>query len=252
MNEILLNRRKALWMSAALLTAGCSRQQDQANPIERSKSIPPEPSIRDLWKRIETWLSAKAPKIIDNLNPAATDAEIGAAETALGCKMPDQWRQLYQAHNGMNSEKNLGSLFHGMNFLSLERAIREQANSNTTGAQPLPVRAADSGIRKADMHNPKWIAFGHDNGETLLRVDLDPGPGGNIGQVIFTDHADETVILLAPSLQHFLAVFVADLESGRYFLNKEALEEGDQFLDCDKEIDVMNWHKSPKWKHLAR
>ena len=62
------------------------------------------------------------------------------------------------------------------------------------------------------MHNPNWIAFGHDGGDTLLRVDLDPGPGGTSGQVIFTDHADDTVILLAPSLSQFIADFAGDLE----------------------------------------
>ena len=43
------------------------------------------------------------------------------------------------------------------------------------------------------------------------------------GQVIFTDHADNTVIPLAASLTQFLADFAGDLEGGKYSLNKEAL-----------------------------
>lgn len=249
---MMINRRKALWVWVALLTAGCYRREDAAKPADDAKRDSPVASISDLWSRVHTWLSLNAPKILGNLNRAASDADIDAAERALGCKMPEEWRKLYRVHNGMNSNQNSGSLFFGMQFLSLEKAVREHANSNTAGIEPLPVRASDPGIRKADMNNPKWIAFAHDGGDTLLRVDLDPAPGATVGQVIFTDHADDTVILLAPSLQQFLMTFVDDLESGRYFLDKDALLDENEFLSCDKEIDVVNWSFSPRWKYLAR
>ncbi len=209
-------------------------------------------SVTNSWRRIEAWLSRNAPKIVRNLNPGATAAELAAAERELGHPMPQDWHELYHVHNGMNDTGNQGNLFFAMTFLPLGRAVSEHALDNTPGAKPLPVRAADPGIRKDDMHNPKWIAFAHDNGETLLRVDLDPGPGGAAGQVIFTDHADDTVICVAPSLSEFLAEFVRDLESGKYFLDKDALKEGDEFLACAEEIDIMNWHLAPRWKHLKR
>jgi cell wall assembly regulator SMI1 len=204
------------------------------------------------WSRIHTWLSANAPKILKNLEPPASDVKIAAAERAFGCAMPEHWRQLYRAHNGMNSKRNTGSLFFGMQFLPLEKAVREFENQNTDGIKPLPVQAANRGIRKNDMHNPKWIAFAHDNGETLLRIDLDPAPGGKIGQVIFTDHADNTVILVATNLSQFLGEFATDLKSGRYFLDPDALADGNEFLSCDKDIDIVNWSLSPRWKHLRR
>src|SRR5262249_3000411 len=145
-------------------------------------------TISELWQRIEAWLSANAPKIIGNLNPPATDAEVAAAEAALGCQMPDQWRQLYQVHNGMNSEANLGSLFYGMEFWSLAEVVREHGNSQDFAAMPYKVEAADPGIRLENMYRKEWIALSFDGEETLLRIDLDPGPGGNLGQIIFTDH----------------------------------------------------------------
>jgi cell wall assembly regulator SMI1 len=239
-------------MSLALLTGGCSRQVDTAKPVDDSKKESNLTTSNEIWSRIHKWLSANGPKILGNLNPAASNVEIDGAASSFGCTMPDDWRQLYCAHNGMNSNGNRGSLFFGMQFLSLEMAVREYANSNTAGVKPLDVRAGDPGIRKDDMHNPKWIPFAHDSGDTLLRVDLDPVPGGTVGQVIFTDHADDTVILLAPSLNQFLLAFVGDLESGRYFLNRDALADGNEFLSCDKDIDVVNWSFSPRWKHLRR
>jgi cell wall assembly regulator SMI1 len=249
MDEKKITRRTALCIAGALFTAGCSDGTQRGGSKTEDPTVV---SINTSWSRIEAWLSHNAPKIVQNLNAAATAAEIAAAERDLGRQMPGDWRGLYLGHNGMNDNHNFGCLFFGMTFLSLAEAVREHANSNTRGLQPLPVRAADPGIRKADMHNPHWIAFAHDGSDTLLRVDLDPGPGGAAGQVIFTDHADNTVILLAASLSQFLADFAGDLEGGKYFLNKEALQDGDEFLACDQELDIVNWHKSPRWKHLAR
>jgi hypothetical protein len=60
------------------------------------------------------------------------------------------------------------------------------------------------------------------------------------------------VILVSPSLNRFLADFSTDLEAGRYFLDKDALADGNEFLRCQAEIDIVNWSFSPRWKHLAR
>jgi cell wall assembly regulator SMI1 len=208
--------------------------------------------MNDPWSRIHSWLAANAPKIWRSLGGPATVSELATAEEAFGREMPQEWRDLYQTHNGMSDKPNLGSLFFGMRFLTLDEAVREHSNSNLAGDETLPVRVADPGINRADMHNPKWIAFAHDSGETQLRVDTDPATDGTLGQVIFTDHADATVIFLAPSLSQFLADFAQDLEGGKYSLSQKALEEGNEFLDCAPEIDIVNWHHSPRWMHLAR
>lgn len=207
-------------------------------------------SVEEAWKRIERWLAAKAPKILGNLNSPAKDSEILAAEKMFSCEMPAGWRDLYRVHNGMNTVGNLGSLFHGMRFLSLEEAIHEHADASKEG-DPLPVRAGSAEVRKAAMHNPRWIAFAHDGGDTLLRVDMDPDPKGKAGQVIFTDHSDDTVIILAPDMAEFLTQFSDDLEADRYFLDQDALADGNHFLKCDESIDVVNWASSPKWNHLV-
>jgi cell wall assembly regulator SMI1 len=81
---------------------------------------------------------------------------------------------------------------------------------------------------------------------------MDPDPHGKAGQVIFTDHADDTVIVLADGLPQFLAQFCDDLEKGLYFLDPDALADDQQFLGCDASIDVVNWSSSPRWQHLAR
>lgn len=215
-------------------------------------------SIPNAWDRIHQWLRSHAPKILTNLNPGASELEIASAERALGIVMPDDWRELYHIHNGMNEEANQGSLFYGMSFLSLERVLanytREAENKRELGNEYTPesVRAADPGIQLKEMHHKDWIPLAHDWGDTLIRVDLNPAASGKSGQVIFTDHVYRVAILLAPSICQFLDTFANDLECGRYFLKPDALEDGDEFLDCAAELDVVNWWKSPRWKHLER
>jgi cell wall assembly regulator SMI1 len=216
------------------------------------------PSVAEDWDRIHRWLGKHAPKILGNLNPGATGEEIATAERVFGTAMPAEWRALYGIHNGMNSDGNFGSLFHGMTFLPLMRVIAECSQNadskKEVGSEYTPevMRNADPGINRPDLHNPGWIPFAHDGGDTLIRVDMNPSADGNRGQVIFTDHSYCVGILLAPSIGKFLTDFANDLENGYYFLNPQAREDGNEFLDCVAEIDLANWWKSSRWKHLEK
>jgi len=231
-----------------VFAAGCRQDHASNQPADNAiEGI----SMNDAWTRIHSWLSANAPKISRSLNAGASASQLATTEEALGREMPAEWRELYQTHNGMSNELNLGSLFYSMRFLTLDEAAREHSNSNTEGVAPFPVRASDPGIKRADMCNPNWIAFASAGGDTLLCVDTDPATGGTVGQVIFTDHADNTVLLLATSLSQFLGDFARDLEGGKYSLNQESLADGNEFLNCSPDIDVLNWHRTQRWKHFA-
>lgn len=211
-----------------------------------------EHSIAHSWERIRDWLANNAPRILANLNPGASAAVLRETESRLGIEMPEEWRQLYGQHNGMNAEPNFGSLFFGMQFMPLQHVLDEQARASKAESGLRRVRAADKGIREHDIHNPKWIGLAHDLGETQLRIDCDPDAIGRGGQVIFTDHADDTAILVAPGIGDLLWDFVEDLHKGLYYLNQDALADGNHFLSCVPEIDIVNWSLSPRWKHLSR
>ncbi len=253
-----ISRRRALLAAAVACVTGCSSKKSETEVTPKNESEvatemePDMNSVTESWRQIDDWLSANAPKIVDNLNPPATETELRDAEESLGMQMPPEWHELYRGHNGMNSDANFGSLFFGMQFLTLEESIADHKENSAPVDSWLPVRrASDAGIRTDDMHNPNWIAIAN-SGETLIRVDMLPESTGMKGQVIFTDHADDTVILLGTSVAELISNFANDLEAGRYFLNKEALENGDQFLGCDPDIDVVNWSFSPRWKHLRQ
>ena len=207
--------------------------------------------IEESWNLIEGWLDANAPRIRANLNPGAADSALDEVEASLGITMPADWRALYRAHDGMNDSDNLGSLFYGMQFMPLKRMLKEQSLSSDGTSTKRPVKSADGGINGLDLNNPKWIGLAHDFGDTQLRVDMDPADGGHLGQIIFTDQAYRVAILVAPSAADLLASFAEDLQKGLYTLNAEALADGNHFLNCAREIDIVNWSSSPRWKHLS-
>ena len=229
------------------MLCGCNTESN--SPSESERTI----SNKKTWPAITAWLKDNAPKIIGNLNPPATPEEIASVESKIGIAMPEDWKNLYLTHNGMNEDSNMGSLFYGLDFLSLEKVAKEFENNAAPSSEPPElVKVTDASINLTDIYNPKWIALAHDHAGNMIRVDMDPGEKGKVGQIIFVDIDSNVVVFLADSVDEMLSNFAADLKNGKYHLSEDALEDGDEFLNCDKEIDVMNWAFSPKWEHLEK
>ena len=49
------------------------------------------------------------------------------------------------------------------------------------------------------------------------------------------------------SITNFLQQFSDDLDNDLYQLNKDALEDENEFLESDAAIDLVNWHMSERW-----
>ena len=78
--------------------------------------------METIWNRIETWLVANAPEILNNLQPGATDEAIKQAEIFLGIELPEDVKASYRLHNGQDG---YNGLMDGWELLSLERMMDE-------------------------------------------------------------------------------------------------------------------------------
>ncbi|MEV8312377.1 SMI1/KNR4 family protein [Streptomyces flavidovirens] len=56
------------------------------------------------WERIEKWLHAHAPASAALLRPAASDADIAAAEAAMGVELPPVLAAWYRIHDGVKED----------------------------------------------------------------------------------------------------------------------------------------------------
>ena len=208
------------------------------------------PSLTDSLNRVAFWLAAHAPRILsESLNPGAEAAELNALQNAVGQPLPDDYRALYQRHDGLNDEENAGNFFYGLQFLPLAhvRADFQQRRE----AAPYPLAHAGPGIHLANALTPNWLALAFDGSHGWLRLDLAPAEGGHHGQVIFWDEEYETAFPVAPSVAALLATFATDLEAGRYHLHPEALADGHEFLQPVRALDMVNWRTAARFRRYA-
>lgn len=202
--------------------------------------------MKENLKFIELWLHKHAKRIIgQSLNSPVVVLDLDNFEKETNLELPQDFKDLYLWHNGMNDTENLGSLFQGMEFLSLKDI--ENKRDIDLENQQFSLDYADPEINSHNSHNQKWIVFAHDGGRTGLYLDLDPTEKGKLGQIIFIDHDYDVGILVADSIAELVKQFLTDLEDNLYFLNEDALEDGNEFLETDSTIDIINWHNSKRW-----
>jgi cell wall assembly regulator SMI1 len=177
--------------------------------------------MNQIWDRIDTWLDANAPDVKKSLNSGATDKDIADAEAVLGVSLPDDVKASYKIHNGQ-VEYDMGFI-NSREFLSLKRIVDEWSVWNDllqggdfSGAKGNP----DAGI-KDDWWNARWIPLTYDGSGNHDCLDLDPAPGGNVGQIIEMWHDDADRALLAPSFTEWLTKFADDLEAGEYVFSED-------------------------------
>jgi cell wall assembly regulator SMI1 len=76
---------------------------------------------------------------------------------------------------------------------------------------------------KKDWWNPKWIPFTHSGSGDHDCVDLDPAPGGHVGQIIEYSHEVGAMRVAAESFVDWLTTFASALEAGKYQFDQAEL-----------------------------
>jgi cell wall assembly regulator SMI1 len=172
--------------------------------------------MQDVWNRIERWLAANVPDILDGLNPGATMREIEETETFLGVTFPEDVRASYLIHNGQSSES--GALFGTFQLLALEN-IRDEWSvwKDLLDAGDFDdARSEPDGPIVTDWWHPRWIPLTYNGGGDHHCLDLAPAPGGDVGQIIEMWHDDAARCVEARSFRAWLETYADELEQGHY------------------------------------
>ncbi len=181
--------------------------------------------MKKLWKNLIDALAEHAPEILETLQPGATQAEIKALEQHLGVTLPDDYRAFLELCNGASEDAEYG--FYDGELLSVSsikfqwgiwQKLLQDGTFEGTKSRP------GKGVR-GDWWNSKWIPFTHDGGGNHLCLDLDPAPGGHVGQVITMWHDTQERELMYPSFMAWLEHILAGLESGEIVLDTEEYME---------------------------
>ena len=206
--------------------------------------------MKENLEKIENWLRENANKIFElSLQSPATENEIKELENTIEKVLPNDFKELYLWHNGLNDEENFGSLFYGMDFFPIDKIITEYLDKKENySSQTTSLEKYDKQIDPSNIYNIDWIKFAFDGGSTSLYLDLAPSNDGKYGQVIFIDEEYETGILVANSTTELVLNLREDLGNNLYLLDENALEDDNHYLVTDPKIDIVNWETSKKWK----
>jgi cell wall assembly regulator SMI1 len=205
-------------------------------------------TTREAFAKILDWLTTNANKISElTLQAGTNDNKLSELETLIGRKLPEDFKEMYRLHNGMDSSENMASFFYGMDFYSIDRIISE-FNRKIGIKEPIKLKKSSKEIDMTNIYNPNWLCFGFDGAHTSLLLDFSPTQHGNDGQIIFVDDENEIGILVATSTAELLTTFANDLENGLYSLDEGALDDDCHFLAADKDIDIVNWYNADRWK----
>lgn len=123
-------------------------------------------SIAALWSQLEASLRERAPWLLGELRPGASDAEL---DWLRGQGVPEDWVALYRLHDGE------GELFRGWFWM------RARGDVDTVEAELAAVRETEVALGGAPA---RWVPLAKDfSGETLC-VDLAPDDGGRPGRLV--------------------------------------------------------------------
>jgi cell wall assembly regulator SMI1 len=180
-------------------------------------------AMEAIWRRIEAWFRLHAPAALSELQPGASADRIAQAESAMGLRFPEAMRASYRIHDGSGllrlfPEGRLMELVDAGNGVVYEwnvwRSILEEGDLPEVGVPP-------EGPIQAVRWNMRWIPLTDVGQGNHYCVDLDPAPGGRVGQIIWYHHERGAVRVVAPGFAEWLARYAAGLEGGLYSLGLE-------------------------------
>lgn len=195
---------------------------------------PQYPPLEKTWNRIRSWLSAEYPELGDTLNYGILPQDLANIEMQFGFSLPQVIRESYLTVDGQEPESSAGcseGLFFGLHLLPLDEVLeewrfwREVDDDPNTGAHPQLrefMQSMPPGWVRKEYSQRGWIPLISDKTGNYVGVDLNPGEGGSLGQVIIFGRDFDTKVVLwkgdgPAGWAYWLDSFAEVLESGEGF-----------------------------------
>lgn len=169
-------------------------------------------AVSSVWARIEEWYAER--EITHFLLPPATAEDIAAVESELGVSLPEVVTLSLRRHNGSKE----GGWPAG-ELLSCAEMIRETTIwrdllADGTFDRMAECNADDENAQglKPGWWNTGWVSLDADGGGNGSVLDLSPGVGGDIGQILDMDHEVGPSGPAASDLVEYLTSRLEELE----------------------------------------
>jgi cell wall assembly regulator SMI1 len=177
------------------------RKPRRPNREEKKSTNPSIDRLKDLLARLERWLAAHRPHLLQNLRPGANEVELHTLQARLGRELPAELRALLAWHNGQN-EEFAGRFEEDWLLMGTEEiaAAREELDQGAVG------NGEGNGWR------PEWIPFLDDDAGNYLFLDTSQPRPPVRAYWLELDKQPQA----AASLTAWLEDFVNAVEAGQY------------------------------------
>ncbi|MBT0768053.1 SMI1/KNR4 family protein [Kineosporia sp. J2-2] len=199
---------------------------------------PPRAEVQEAWAGLLDALARAGYAVDELVRPGAAQADVAAAQQAVGRALPADLAGLYQLADGQTEWYDLT---HGAHA----KTVRERGRwacalfGDGWGFDPVakladgwrawqevrsgytPQELAKNFDRAVEVRegdpvqglytSPDWIGFATDGGGNQLAVDLTPAPGGRVGQVIVIGADEDLRRVIAPGVVELLELCVERL-----------------------------------------
>ncbi|BCY11960.1 SMI1/KNR4 family protein [Actinoplanes sp. L3-i22] len=143
----------------------------------------------------------------------ASASEIAAVEERLGVVLPAELKAIYQVYRGQDPVEGLEASARVASVMGFELLSIDDVYVADAASRPCPwvfaaseavVTGPDAAVQGV-AGSPGWIAFAGNGGGDRYAIDLTPGPGGHLGQVILISHEEYVgASLVADSLTELI------------------------------------------------
>lgn len=90
--------------------------------------LPPAPSIRTTWQKIDDWAEEHYPELFDQLCEGCTVNDLNELEHQLDCSLPQDVRESLQIHDGQERGGNPTGIIFSSMLLDCEEIVQEWQN----------------------------------------------------------------------------------------------------------------------------
>jgi cell wall assembly regulator SMI1 len=189
-------------------------------------------TVRQSWTRIEEWLLENAPPIRKSLRPPAKEDALDKLQSKLGMSLPKDFAESLLIHDGQKTDADAGLFPYtedvfgpGPSFrlLPLSEIAREwkmMKELHDLGEFEGHKTKPERGICR-DWWNPGWVPIAENGGGDFFCLDLAPGRGGTVGQVIVFCHDMDERRRMAKSFAAWLAKLARGFAAGKYGLDED-------------------------------
>ena len=215
-----MDRRRFLSVLGAL--AGAAALGWGALRATRGMNMNQAERVTSSWVALEQWLQASRPDVFRTLNPGASATDIQRLEAARGFTLPEGVKAFWQRHDGATSGAGRDT-FPGDDAFFLETCFQlfslaeiEQEWTSLINGAPSGSDVPDwvpSGVRKEWWANG-WMPFAYNGAGDYVFIDLDPAPGGQVGQVLHFWHDLDEMPLLSRDFVAWFELVSENIRAG--------------------------------------